>query len=296
MNGIKRLEVELVVDARCALAEGPLWLPEPAVLLWVDILAGRVHRLDLGTGRQDEYDVGMPVGAIVPRHDGGLVLVVEHGLDGVDSSWMHQRRLLSLPGPPDVSWRTNDAKADPVGRLWVGTLAYDERPGAGALFRVDPDLAVTEVVPDATIANGMAWSLDRTTMYWNDTPTGQVTAFDYDVHTGALSGRRPAIQIADGDGKPDGMTIDVEDHLWVALYGGWQVRRYRPDGNLDTIVEVPAAQVTSCTFGGPDLTELYITTARKELDNQALRDQPLAGGVFRCVPGVAGRPADAFAG
>jgi sugar lactone lactonase YvrE len=289
-------EVELVADVRCALAEGPLWLPGQQLLIWVDIVAGHVHRMNPATGDHVIYDAGVPVSAVVPRRDGDLVLVVEHGVDSIDASWRERQQLLKLPGPPDVAWRTNDAKADPAGRLWVGTLAYNEQPGAGALFRVDPDLATTTIVSAATIANGMAWTADRTTMYWVDTPTGRVDAFQYDLATGAVSQRRPAIEIADGGGMPDGLTIDTEDHLWVALFGGWQVRRYRPDGVLDGIVSVPAEQVTSCTFGGPDLTDLYITTARKNLDEEALREQPLAGGVFRCSPGVSGRSADAFGG
>ena len=190
----------------------------------------------------------------------------------------------------------NDGKCDPQGRLWAGSMAYDARPGAGALYRLDGDLTVHEIVQAVTISNGLAWTPDGTTMYYIDTPTGRVDAFDADPATGAITGRRPWVGIPEAAGGPDGMTIDDEGCLWVALWGGSAVHRYAPDGRLDTVVSLPCRQVTSCAFGGAGLDELYITSSSLGLSAEEIAAQPLAGQLFLLRPGVTGPAAVAFEG
>lgn len=198
-----------------------------------------------------------------------------------------------LPGT-----RFNDGKCDPAGRFWAGTMSLgSDPPGAGSLYVMDTDLSVRRALEKVTISNGIVWSLDHSTMYYIDTPTREVSAFDYDIETGAISNRRAAVTIPEGYGSPDGMAIDVEGMLWVAVWGSSEVSRWDPtSGELLQTISVPATQVTACAFGGPDLDQLYITTARIRLDEQALADQPHAGGLFRARPGVRGVEAYEFAG
>jgi len=186
----------------------------------------------------------------------------------------------------------NEGGCDPDGRFYCGSMAYDQRPGAGALYRLDPDGSVRVVLGSVTISNGLEWSPDGSRAYYNDTPTHRIDVFDYDGESG-LTGRRPFAEVPVQAGGPDGLTVDVEGGVWVALYGGGAVRRYTPEGMLDGVIEVPAKQVTACTFGGSDLDQLYITTSREELKPG---EDPLAGSLFRAAVGVAGLPVREFAG
>jgi sugar lactone lactonase YvrE len=186
----------------------------------------------------------------------------------------------------------NDGGCDPQGRFYCGSIAYDQAPGRASLYRLDTDHSVSLVFGDVTISNGIDWSPDGGTAYYVDTPTRRIDAFDHDPSKG-LSGRRTFIEIPDGAGFPDGLTVDSEGHVWVALYAGSAVHRYRPDGVLDGVVELPVSQVTACTFGGDALDELFITTTRENLPDDV---QPQAGAVFRYPTAVRGRPVTAFAG
>jgi sugar lactone lactonase YvrE len=190
----------------------------------------------------------------------------------------------------------NDGKCDAAGRFWAGTMALDERGGAGALYRLDPDGHVETMIDGVTISNGLDWSDDGRLMYFIDTPTQSVDVFDFDLASGRIANRRSFARIDPVDGAPDGLTLDAEGFVWVALWGGSRVRRYAPDGALDSIVRVPATYVTSCAFGGADLGDLYITTARIKLSEADRASQPLAGGLFRARPGVRGRPPHRFSG
>jgi sugar lactone lactonase YvrE len=185
----------------------------------------------------------------------------------------------------------NEGGCDPDGRFWCGSMAYDQRPGAGTVYRLDADGTVAVAFGGVTISNGLDWSPDGSLAYYDDTPTHQVAAFDYDRETG-LTGRRTFVQLAE-DENPDGLTVDAEGGVWVALFGAGVVRRYTADGRLDVVVEVPAAQVTACTFGGPRLDRLYITTSRENLPPE---EDPLAGALFAVDPGIAGRPVREFVG
>jgi sugar lactone lactonase YvrE len=290
-----RADLETVVDEGASLGEGPVWDGARRSLVWVDIMAHEVHRLDPVTGRDAALDVGQPVGAVAPRSAGGLVLALRDGFallgdDDGSLSWIAE---IEKDNPAN---RMNDGACDSAGRFWAGTMAFESTPGAGALYRLDVDHRVEKVLEGVTISNGIAWSLDDTKMYFIDTPTQGIDVFDYDPETGAIGERRRAFHIEPDAGAPDGMTMDAEGCLWVALYGGGAVRRYTTEGKLLDVVELPTAHITSCTFGGDDLGDLYITSASQELSTAQLNAQPHAGALFRCRPGVTGTPVRAYAG
>ncbi len=282
--------VDVVLAAEALLGEGPVWDARSSCLRWVDIFRGRVHRFDPASGVDTFFEVGEDVGTVAGRAAGGLVIATTSGVytcleDG------GRRTLVHAVDTDPRGGRFNDGKADPWGRFWAGTMLEDPH-GACALYRLDPDHSLHTMVTGVSCSNGLAWSPDGTTMYYIDTQTGGVDAFDHTPSTGELSRRRRIVDI--DQGWPDGMTVDAEGCLWVALWDGWAVRRYSPDGRLLTTVEVPAQRVTSCAFGGPALSTLYITTARVGVKD--FTDQPSAGALFAVDPGVAGLPAGEWAG
>jgi sugar lactone lactonase YvrE len=197
-------------------------------------------------------------------------------------------------GIPTSTMRMNDGKCDSAGRFWAGTMSTDGHPGLASLFRLDPDYTLTEVVRGVSISNGLGWNPDDTLMYFIDSPTHRVEVFDFDLAAGALSARRTLVTIDRAVGEPDGLSVDTEGFLWVAIWGGSAVHRYAPDGSLDRVVHLPASHITSCCFGGHRLDELYITSARDELSPEQLKHEPLAGAVFRCEVGVEGLPTKPF--
>jgi len=276
-----------VLDATAVLGEGPVWDARTSTLRWVDIEAGQVHRFDPASGKDTFFEVGETVGTVAVRAAGGLVLATKGGLyTCLDTGG--QRTLLHEVDTDPPGGRCNDGKADPWGRFWVGTM-LDGTDDAGALYRLDPDHSLHTILTGVGVSNGLGWSPDGTTMYYVDTLTGGVDALDHDPSSGAVTARRRLVDV--DRGWPDGLTVDAEGCLWVALWDGWGVRRYAPDGSLLTTLEVPAQRVTSCAFGG---STLYITTARMGVRDFA--DQPSAGSVFACDPGVAGLPAGEWAG
>ena len=264
------------------LSEGPQWHEERQELLWVDILAGSFHRaaLTAAGGPAEVHTVVLDrhVGAVAPVSAGGYVLAAGQGFAFVDEAGSIHELAQPEAGRADV--RMNDGACDPQGRFWAGTMAYDESPGAGTLYRLELDGRCSTVLTGLTISNGIGWSPDGHTMYLNDSGTGLVEAFDFDHVTGAIGGRRTLVHIDEPGIAPDGLTIDEQGDVWVALYGGWGVRRYGPDGTLRDVVNVPVAQATSCAFGGRDRDTLFVTTGRERLDDAALRRQPEAGRVF----------------
>ena len=292
---VPRIAAELVADARAMLGEGPAWDVREHCVWWVDILGESIHRTEPLTGLDEVIPVGQMVGALALRQRGGLVVAVRDGFVSVDPAsgrieWMAD---VEADRPSN---RMNDGKVDPQGRFWAGTTDIDHRPALGTLYRLDADLTVNPMLSDVTISNGLDWTADGATMYFIDTPTRQVDRFSFEPTTGSIGDRRKAVSIRPDAGNPDGMTLDAEDHLWVALWDGWAVERYSPDGTLELRVDVPAAQTTSCTFGGADLGTMFITTAQKEFPDGGKPDQPHAGGLFACRTGVRGRPAHRFAG
>jgi sugar lactone lactonase YvrE len=285
-------QVELVLDARAELAEGPCWLADRQRLLWVDIMAGRVHLFDPATGDDRSIDVGQPVGAGVPADDGRVALAVRDGFALVDLDGGRLEHVADVERELTGN-RMNDGKCDRSGRFWAGTMALSVEPGAGSLYRLDGDRRVHRMVGDVGISNGLGWSLDDRLMYYIDTLQPRVDVFDFDAATGAIANRRP-FAVIEGPGAPDGMTVDAEGGLWVAVWGGGRVLHYQPGGALDGSIQLPVSQPTSCCFGGRDLRDLYITTARENLTPDRRAHEPLAGGLFRCRPGIAGQLTAAY--
>jgi sugar lactone lactonase YvrE len=283
---------ELLWEAGATLGEGPLWDETTGSLLLVDIQAGKVHRLQPDVPSVSSLEIGAPVSSVIPRAAGGLVVTTTDTLVSVDDDGTSRTDLARFEGAGD---RMNDAKCDPEGRLYAGSMSTSGG-FTGSLYRVDADLEVVELVGDVGISNGLAWSSNGVSMYYIDTPLGTVDRFSYDPGTGHISDRTVVVRIDPGFGTPDGMCIDTEDHLWVAVWGGGVVRRYDPDGMLVDELELPAPRVTSCCFGGDDYDELYVTTAREGMTETELDRYPLSGSVFRFSPGVAGTPPAAFAG
>ncbi len=270
--------------------EGPIWDPS-GVLRWVDMLAGDVLSLDPATGSVDRLHVGDVAACVVPRRDGGLAVAVERGFVLFDAEGRTEAVLDEVWSDPTV--RMNDGGCDPAGRFLCGTMAYDAAPGRGSLFRLDPDRSVHTVLTGVTISNGLAWSADGTTLFYVDSPTQRIDAFAYDVAAGTVGERRTIVEIPADLGTPDGMTIDAEGGLWVALWGGRAVHRYLTDGSLDAVVEVDAPQPSSCAFGGDDLGELFVTTSAENLPEG---EAGASGSLFRVRPGVSGVATPTFSG
>jgi sugar lactone lactonase YvrE len=279
--------VDQVTDPLATHGEGPVWHAGWPGLRWVDMLAGDVLELDPRTQRVSRRHVGTVAAALRPCSSGGVVLALERGFALADADLSNIRPLGDLWSDPGV--RMNEGDCDPDGRFYCGSMAYNESPGAGTLYRLDHNGTTTAVLTNVTISNGLTWSPDGTTAYYVDTPTHRIDAFDYDPSTG-LTNRRPAIHIPETDGAPDGLTIDTDGNLWVALWGGSAVRCYTPTGHLAEHLPLPVTQVTACTFGGPNLDELYITTSQQGVT------QPEAGALFRTKPGAHGLPARQYTG
>ena len=284
---------ELVLDAHAELAEGPVWDDVRRVLWWVDIKAGRVHRFDPAAGSDTFVEVGLPVGCVTLAEDGGLAVVSSEALLRFDPESGGMETVATFdPGP--VASRCNDGKCDPLGRFWVGRLALDRVRGAGTLSRLDRSGFAT-VLGDLTIPNGLDWSVDGRRMYFVESIERTIWAFDYDLATATLGDRRPFARLPVAglpeSAVPDGLAVDADDCVWVAAWGGGCVLRLAPDGKPISRIDVPVARVSSCSFGGDDLTELFITTSWEDATPDERAAQPTAGGIYRARPGVRGRPA-----
>lgn len=293
------MDVALRADA--TLGEAPTWDFATSSLLWVDILGpsgqpdtdgiGLAHRLYPQTGIDDVMELPQHVGAVKPRIAGGLVANLRDGIALLDNDG--GKRWLVYWARDGV--RGNDAAVDPSGSLWAGTVRYDGARG-GWLARVRPDGRASVVVEDTAMSNGIGWSPDGTRMYYVDSPSRRIDVFDFDVADGEATNRRPLCTVDGTPGGPDGLCVDADGCVWVALWGGGAIRRYTPDGALDRETPVPVSQPTACCFGGGDLTDLFITTARAGLSEEALAGQPLAGSIL-VLPGAgAGLPTPVFTG
>jgi len=276
------------------LGEGPVWDVRTDELLRVDISRGLIRRWDPSTNEESLTELSGEVSAAIPRKSGGLVAAVDHRLLLLDDNG-NQALLAELEtGMPGN--RLNDCRCDAHGRLWAGTMSKDRHRGEAALYRVDPDGTAAKVLDGTTISNGIGWSGSGERMYFIDSVTQCIDVFDYELSSGAIANRRTLVEIPAEAGLPDGLTVDADDCIWVALFGGAAVRRYTPTGVLDAVVELPTSNITCPAFGGPGLRTLYITSARHRLSEAALAAQPLAGALFETKPGVSGRALHAFAG
>jgi len=281
------------------LSEGPRWHDERQELLWVDILGKQVHRgtldADGALAELTTITLDRHVGAVAPAAEGGYVVAAGQGyLYIAPGGSVHE---LAQPAAPDTGVRMNDGACDPQGRFWAGTMAYDETPGAGTLYRLELDGSTTTMRTGLTISNGIGWSPDGSAMYLNDSGSAHVFAFDFDGESGAITGQRTLVRMETPGVVPDGLTVDEDGGIWVALWGGGAVRRYLADGSLDEEVSLPVERPTSCAFGGRDRSTLFVTTARVDLSDDDLARQPDAGRVLAVEGlGVRGTPALPYRG
>jgi sugar lactone lactonase YvrE len=276
-----------VTEALAHHGEGPIWDAAAGVLRWVDMLAGDVLAMDLARGDVERVHVGAVAAAVRPRASGGLVVAVERGFCFVDVA---RAEVETLPEVwSDATVRMNDGGCDPQGRFYCGSMAYDSAPGRGALYRLDVDRRVTIVLAGVTISNGLAWRADGATALYVDTPTRRVDELAFDPGSGSFVARRPFVTIDAGDARPDGIALDVDGGVWVALWNGSAVHRYDERGNLDAVIELPVRDVTACALDPEG--RLFITTSADGGD-----EEPRAGALFAIDVGVAGLPVGAFAG
>ena len=290
------MRTELLFDTKALLGEGPIWDAHTQTLYWIDIVNKCVYAEGNILAQLDDF-----IGCIAPRQNGGLILTQRFGfasleVDPVISSPQGKLTPLASPENEPTNNRFNDGKCDPRGRFLAGTMDMGESDPTGSLYSFDGK-SVTKLLGDVTISNGMTWSPDHKIFYYIDTPTREVRAFDYDLETGAIANPRVAVRVTKSLGWPDGMTSDMQGNLWIAMWGGAQVTKWNPNtGELLEQIPVPAKNVSSCIFGGKNLNELYLTSARKGLDEATLAEYPLTGGVFRLETNVEGMPTFEFAG
>ena len=281
-------KVQLVFDSKSELGEGAIWNHKTGELLWIDIKGEILNFYDPKTGNNKEMFTGQMIGTVVPAVSGGVLVALQSGIYSFNPE-SGTKQLIIDPEADKPDNRFNDGKCDPAGRFWVGTMSTVGEQNAGTLYRFDPDSSIHKMINRVSISNGIVWSADKTKMYYIDTPTRKVMSYDYNNETGDINNPQVAVDIPGGMGYPDGMTIDAEGNLWVALWDGSAVGCFNPEsGKLLRKIEVPAKNVTSCAFGDDDLGTLYITTARESTSEEDLKKFPNAGGVFKIRPGVKG--------
>ncbi len=291
------MPIEIIHDEPAQLGEGPVWWKDR--LWWVDIDGCRLHACLPERKEVQTFKLPSKVGAVVPcfKRD-AMLLAMEDGLYFFNPANGELSRLPAL-GKEEMAGRFNDGKCDPAGRFWAGTIAEKDGRGIGHLYRVDMDLSVTVQLEGIGCSNGLAWSRDGSRMYYIDSTPNRLYGFDYDLSTGSISRQEIILQYPDGPDQPrlDGMTIDRDGRLWIALWGGGAVIRVDPlSGEELERISLPALNVTSCAFGGPDLEDLFITTASIGLTEEQALQFPEAGMLFCCRPGAYGLPAHSFSG
>lgn len=277
--------VEVAVRAEALLGEGPLWSPRQGRLLWVDILAPAIHVSDPATGADRAIPVDEMVAALAPRAGGGFVAAARSGLRAFDGTALGT--VLAAPIAEGAPLRLNDGRCDARGRFWVGSLALDSTPDAGALHRLDPDGGARVMQAGLHVPNGIGFSPDGRLLYLADSARRRVDVFDFEPEAGLIGNRRRFVEFAEGEGVPDGLAVDAGGGVWIALWDGWRVVRHAPDGRPDRVIHLPVPRPTSCAFGGPDLATLYVTSARVRLSAAQLAEAPLSGCVFAVDPGGA---------
>jgi len=288
---------EVVATVGAELGERPVWDANVGCLIWVDINAGLLHRFAPDDGDTIVAGVDGPVGAAAPRARGGYVLATRDGFRLVAADGSAEGPPVVPPGMP-ASVRFNDGACDPAGRFWAGTTATDGRPGTASLYRLDGDGSVTEVLTAVTESNGLGWSPDAATFYYTDSgePESRVRAFAFDQRAGTLHDERDLIRFGPGDGVADGLVVDADGCLWIAMWDGGCVRRYSADGELLAAYPVPVSRPTCPGFGGPELDDLYLTTAWEGLPGDLREAEPLAGHLLRSRPDARGQAPNCYAG
>lgn len=280
MNPLGHIQIQVAVPLATRLGEGVMWDADHALVRWVDILDHRMYSYHPASG--DRVSVVTPAypSAIVPTADGGYLLAAKGAIYRLAAQDNQFERACGIEASV-LSNRCNDGKCDPEGRFWIGTMAMDESAGAGSVYLIDSDLKPDRVIENLTISNGMAWNSSQSLFYHTDTPTGSIFVYDYEPTSGAIANKRTVIRFADSAGWPDGMTIDAAGRLWVAMWNGWSIVCVDPvEGRIRTIISLPVARPTNCTFGGVNLDEMYVTTATAGLSESDLKNQPHAGALF----------------
>ena len=278
-------DIQCIADVQAVLGEGPVWVAREAALYWLDIKGLKIFRLG-DDGTRSEWPTHLRIGSLAPRRSGGFIAGTEGGIAIVDPV-ADRFEIVASPESDLPDNRFNDGKVDRRGRFWAGTMDDAEKAASGTLYCVDPDLTWSAIDSSYKVTNGPAFSPSGDTMYHNDSARQVTYAFDMES-AGNAANRRTFLQFGAGDGYPDGMTVDSEGCLWIAFWGGWCLRRYSPDGEWVETIKMPVQRPTSCAFGGRDLDRLYVTSASIGLDDDALKMQPNAGGLFMFTPGVRG--------
>ena len=285
--------IERVGDTTDILGEGPVWDPEGQCLWWVDIRRPAVRRFDWRTNQTDTFPMPEMVGSLALRAERGMLLALKSALVFWDCDTGGIVRVAD-PEADRPDQRFNDGKCDPRGRFYAGTMSDSTREPLGTLYRFD-GRSCMPVRGSITVPNSLAWSPDGRTMYFSDSWTREIGAFSYDPDEGTM-GERHVFARIDPPAVPDGATVDSQGHLWCALYNGWRIARFAPDGTLSSSIDLPVQCPTSCQFGGPDLTRLFVTTASQRLTPDELAKQPLAGALLLLDVGARGLPEPRFAG
>ena len=293
--------VDVALDCRCRLGEGPIWDDRIGRLLFVDIEGHEVHAFDPETGRDETSGAGGYVSAIALDEAGGWLAALQHDIARFTIAGGIGERIARIEGDR-ADTRLNDGCVDSRGRFWIGSLSLEKEIGQCALYRVERGPAgaaseapiVAEMLDRVTNSNGIDWSPDDRLMYYVDTGTRRIDVFDFDAASGDIANRRPLVTIDEADGKPDGLIVDADGGLWVALWQGSAVRRYTPDGRLDRQIDLPVSCPTKCAFGGADLDTLYITSAHTALSPEQREREPHAGSLFAARPGARGKRANQF--
>lgn len=285
--------LECVLPWGAQLGEAPIWHPGENRLYWVDILQPAVYRFDPKTGRNETCALGKLVSAVLPVAGGGVMVATQDGIEALD----FETGALTFFADPEsevVENRLNDAKVGPGGAIWVGSMRLDASKATGGLFRVTPDGKTERKESGITVSNGLGWSPNNRTFYFVDTIPGIIYAYDSEPGSGRLSNRRVFAQVPQDEGRPDGLTVDQDGGVWCAIWDGWCIHRYTPDGKLERVIELPVPRPTSASFGGPDDATLYITSARTRLPASTLAEAPLSGGIFAFTPGETGMSPNLF--
>jgi sugar lactone lactonase YvrE len=279
------IQAEHFISIGSKLGEGPLWHPQQELLYWVDIEGHCFHRFSLDTLIHESIPVGQPVGCLAFRKSGGLVLALRDGLGFWDPD--HKKlEIIQNPEAERENSRFNDGRVDRKGRFWAGTLGDDAH---SSLYRLDPDGSLHVMESGISISNGIGWSPDNSLMYFTDSPAGVIYVYDFDLETGSISNPREFVRVPPEDGVPDGLTVDQEGYVWSAHWDGWRVSRYDPEGGVDRVIYLPIQRPTSCAFGGPNLDQLFITSAWTGLSEAERKDQPFAGDLFMLPTDVQGQ-------
>jgi sugar lactone lactonase YvrE len=287
-------KLSLVLDSKTKIAEGPIWDSEKQLFYWIDILEKTFNTFNPATAKNIEIKLPKLVGAVIPVQGEDFIAALEDGI-----YWLREKtaelEFICNPAENNANLRFNDAKCDKVGRLWVGTMDLAEEKPLGSVYKLDNQLKLTEQISGVTVSNGIIWNSDYQKMYYIDSPSEKVVVYNYNLAKGEISKPEVFISFADQPGIPDGMTIDSQDRLWIAHFGGGQVSCWdSKTGKQIGAVDLPVSNVTSCVFAGPDLEQLYITTARVGLSKEQLQKQPLAGGIFSYQSAVKGTTLNKF--